>query len=70
MWHEHINSISCSASKILGMLRKIKFSLNRKSLNQLYLSFLRPILEYASVVWDSCTQYEKESLEKIQHEAA
>ena len=52
------------------MLRKIKFCLNRKSINQLYLSFLRPILEYASVVWDSCSQYDKDSLEKIQHEAA
>lgn len=26
--------------------------------------------EYASVVWDGCTQYEKDTLEKIQNEAA
>ena len=51
-WHEHIQSISSSASKVLGMMRKIKFSLNRKSLNQIYLSILRPLLEYASIVWD------------------
>ena len=69
-WHEHIQLLACSASKVLGMMRKIKFSLNRKSLNQIYLSFLRPILEYSSIIWDSCTQYEKENIEKLQHEAA
>ena len=69
-WHEHIQSISSSASKVLGMMRKIKFSLNRRSLNQIYLSFLRPLLEYASIVWDGCTQYEKENIERLQHEAA
>ena len=36
----------------------------------IYISFLRPILEYASVVWDNCTQYEKHRLEHVQIEAA
>ena len=49
---------------------KLKYSISRKSLNQIYKSFLRPVLEYSAVVWDSRTLYEKESLEKIQHEAA
>ncbi len=31
---------------------------------------MRPLLEYAAIVWDSCTNYEKDSLEKIQYEAA
>ena len=69
-WHEHINSILSSAARILGMMRKLKYSISRKSLNQIYISFLRPVLEYSAVVWDGCTLYEKESLEKIRHEAA
>ena len=36
----------------------------------LSVSFLRPLMEYSSTVWDGCTAYEKESLEKIQNEAA
>ena len=44
--------------------------LKRSSLNQICISFLRPVLEYASVVWDNCTVREKESLEKNQNEAA
>jgi len=51
-------------------MRSLKFKLRRESLNQICISFLRPILEYASVVWDNCTVAEKDSLEKIQHEAA
>ena len=69
-WREHITKISVSASKILGMIRSLKFKLQRRSLNQIYISFLRPALEYASVVWDNCTVREKEYLEKIQNEAA
>ena len=69
-WHEDINSILSSAARILGMIRKLQYSISRKSLNQIYISFLRPVLEYSAVVWDDYTLYKKESLEKIQHEAA
>ena len=34
------------------------------------LFFIKPVLEYADVVWDNCTQYEINALEKIQIEAA
>ena len=34
-----------------------------------YISFIRPLLEYADVVWDNCTQQEANELEKIQNEA-
>ena len=68
-WHTHINNILTSASKLLGITRKLNCSVRRKTL-QIYDSFLRPILEYSSVVWDNCTQYEKDRLEKVQIEAA
>ena len=51
-------------------MRSLKFKLQRSSLNQIYISFLRQVLGYASVVWDNCTVREKESLKKIQNEAA
>ena len=69
-WHEHINNILSSSAKILAMMRKLKFTMHRKALNQICLSFLRPLMEYASSVWDSCAAYEKDSLEKLQNEAA
>ena len=36
----------------------------------MYFSFIRPLLEYADVIWDNCTQYEVNELDKIQNEAA
>ena len=44
--------------------------LDRKTLETIYFSFIRPILEYADVIWDNCTAFEKQSIEKIQTEAA
>lgn len=51
-------------------MRKLKFKLDRKSLEIIYTTFIRPLLEYGDVIWDNCTQYEKLELEKIQNEAA
>ena len=51
-------------------MRKLKFKLDRPSLQTIYFSFTRPLLEYADVLWDNCTQYEVNDFEKIQNEAA
>ena len=37
--------------------------------NVIFISFIRPKLEYASVVWDNRNMYEKNKLENIQLEA-
>ena len=51
-------------------MRRLKFKLDRKSLEQIYLVFIRPLLEYGDIIWDNCFQSEKQELEKIQIEAA
>ena len=68
-WKEHISNLCPSASQLLSMMRALKFRLKRASLNQIYVPFLCPVLEYASVVWDNCTKREKENLDKFQIEA-
>ena len=35
----------------------------------MYLSFIRPILEYADCIWDTCNNQEINEIEKIQIEA-
>ena len=69
-WHQHIDYITSKAWTILKIMRRLKFILDRQSLDIIYTSFIRPVLEYADVVWDNCTQYEINALEKIQIEAA
>ena len=51
-------------------MRKLKFKLDRKSLETIYTTFIRPFLEYGDNIWDNCTQAEKYELDKIQNEAA
>ena len=51
---------------------KLKLQQDRNSLHviYMYMLFIRPLLEYADVVWDNCAQYEINELEKIQNNAA
>ena len=51
-------------------MRKLKFKLDRKALETIFIALIRPILEYGDIIWDNCTQYEKQELEKVQIEAA
>ena len=69
-WHPHLTEIKSKAWYCINIMRQLKFVLDRKSLQSIYFSFIRPVLEYADVVWDNCTQYEANELEKIQIEAA
>ena len=55
---------------MIGIMRKPKFVFSRRALNQIYITYVRPILEYSSVVWDGCTIEQRNSLEKLQNEAA
>ena len=54
-WQNHIENILASASKVIGIMKKLKYTFSRTALNQIYISYARPILEYSSIVWDNCT---------------
>ena len=36
----------------------------------MYITFIRPLLEYADIVWDNCSIELKNDIEAVQHEAA
>ena len=60
-WNAHVENTLKSASYVLGIVRKLRFKVNRKSLNT---SCLAPIVEYFSIVWDGCSDACAESLQK------
>ena len=39
--HSYIENIVLSATKILGIMRKLKYSITRNALNQMYMSHIR-----------------------------
>lgn len=69
-WSNHINLLHGKALKRLGVLRRHKFYLDRRSLNKMYTSFIRPLLEYGNIIWGNCTFENKRVLENIQLDAA
>lgn len=65
-WSTHINNISSTARKKLGLLNH-KLGESPPSLRLMtYKTMIRPSLEYGSAVWDPYTQVNIEKLEKIQ----
>ena len=58
-WSDHIECMIRGISKCLDVMHKLMYALDRKTLETIYFSFMRPKLEYASIVWDNCYSKEK-----------
>ena len=69
-WSHHINNISKKANSTLGFLHRNLRSCPKSSKRSAYVSLIRPILEYGSVVWDPYYQTDISTLVRIQHRAA
>ena len=68
-WHAQILAIANKACQRINILRAFKFKLDRNSLERMYFSFVRPVLEYSGTVWDNCSNEDKKYFESIQIEA-
>ena len=69
-WNAHIKQIATKASKQINIMKSLQHRLDRETLEIIYFSFIRPILEYGSVVWDGCAQTDEKLLEDLQLTAA
>ena len=68
-WSDHINEITTKAMKRVYLLRLFKYKMSRSALYRCYLSFIHPLLEYGDVIFDNCSQSDKNTLENIQYNA-
>ena len=69
-WDFHNGKSIEKAWQRIGVMRLLKTRLDRLSLQIIYFSFIRPILEYGDVIWDNLSQELKSQLDKVQNEAA
>ena len=69
-WNEHIKRITNKATSIKGFLQCNLSSCPIKVKLNCYKSLVRPILEYASIVWAPYTQLNINKVERIQRQAA
>jgi len=44
-------------------MRSLTFTLDRRSLGTIYLSFIRPLLEYGGVIYDNLINFEHNKLD-------
>ena len=42
-------------------MRLLKFKINRKALEKMYIAFIHPLLEYSDSVWDNSPAYVKKT---------
>jgi hypothetical protein len=69
-WTNHINSICDKANKTLGFLRRNLNIGSTTTKQNAYNSLVRPIVEYASTVWDPYTQKDIHTLVMVQSKGA
>ena len=66
-WTEHISGICSKVKQILGLIyRQFYNNSSCATLKRLYLSLVRPHLEYACQLWDPYTQNDINKLESVQ----
>jgi hypothetical protein len=63
---QHVQAVVTKANRIVGMLKSAFKHLDKTSLLLLYKSLVRPILEYASPVWNMLYKREIRAIENVQ----
>lgn len=68
-WDKHIENSCLKAHKRLDIINSLSLKLSRRTLETLYKSYVRSILEYADVLFTNTTQDNIEKLNKVQKRA-
>jgi hypothetical protein len=69
-WSDHITQLVKRAARCTGFLRRISRDVPRLCLETLYKSMIRPIMEYADIVFDGSSDINLKRLEDTQRQAA
>jgi hypothetical protein len=69
-WSIHINNITAKANRALWFLRRNLWRCPAVIKQQMYFSLVRPLLEYASSVWDPHITSDIQKIEMVQRRAA
>ena len=68
-WDKHFEEISIKANKHLDILNLLSFKLSRNSLEILYFTFVRSVLEYSNELFSNATKEDLKLFDKIQKRA-
>ena len=68
-WSEHIKQITTKANKVKGFLQRNLYSCPPSDKSNCYKALIKPILDYAAIIWAPHTQKDTMALEKVQRNA-
>ena len=69
-WNGHIHETCSKANRSLGFIKRNFYSCTQSTKLMAYKSFVRPLTEYSSAVWDPYTKKNINKLESVQKRAA
>ena len=69
-WSENTDCIVKKASKKIGLLRRIRRRVPSLVIRSMYLTCIRPVLEYACGSWGGLPERNTQRLERVQRSAA
>jgi hypothetical protein len=69
-WADHISQVVTKAARCIGLLRRISRDVPRQCLEILYKAMIRPILEYADIIYDGSADTHLQRVESTQRQAA
>ena len=70
LWKNQIDEITTKVSGGIGMLRRMKAYVPQEALKRVYNALIMPHFDYCSLVWDNCSKYLLDKLQKLQNRAA
>ena len=65
-WEDHVNDTVIKAGKRADILSRLMYTLDRQTLEIMYKSFIRPILEYGDVLLSNITEGQSYKIECVQ----
>ena len=68
-FHLHTTDVAAKANRLLGLIRKYFDYLNPDMLVKLFITVVRPTLEYCNSVWGPLFILDQRKIEKVQHRA-
>jgi hypothetical protein len=64
-WNSHICDVHTKAAKRLNLMLPLKYTLDRKTLETIYTTLVRPVMEYSIIVWGGTYDAHLAKLEEI-----
>ena len=70
MWKPHLEAVEAKATRKLAIMKKLAgttWGANSDILKQVYIGAVRPVVKYASTIWDTASKTNKSKLDRVQN---